>query len=192
MRNTLVWIDAEGRIAQRYEKLHLFNMDLASDGGPHMKEADTIEAGREIVPPFQTPIGRLGLAMCFDLRFPEQAQVLRRQGAEVIAYPSAFAKHTGEMHWHTLLKARAIETESFVVAAAQVGAHNEERNSYGHAMIISPWGKVLAELGGCEEKDKLGDKWEPEVAVADIDLEDMEKMRKEIILDRRTDVYPEL
>lgn len=182
MKNTLVWIDAQGKISQRYQKNHLFNMDLSSEGGPKMCERDTIEPGKEIVPPFQTDIGKIGLCMCFDLRFPEQPQSLKRQGAEIITYPSAFASHTGEMHWHALLRARAIETECYVIAAAQIGPHNESRTSYGHSMIISPMAKVLAELS--DYKDMTED-WEPEVAVADIDLSKVEKMRKEIILDRR-------
>lgn len=188
MRNSLIYIDENGDIAQRYIKLHLFNMDLSSQGGPSMHEADTIEPGNKILPPFDTPIGKVGLAMCFDLRFPQLALSHRRQGAEIITYPSAFADHTGRMHWHPLLRARAIENEAYVIAAAQVGAHSEKRSSYGHAMIIDPWGEILVELGGTEDKDAKGDKWEPEVAFADIDLKKVETMRQEIILERRTQV----
>lgn len=120
-----------------------------------------------------------------QLRFPEPSISLRRQGAHIITYPSAFTVATGQAHWSALLRARAIETQSYVIAAAQVGSHNEKRTSYGHSMIVSPWGDIVAELGG-EKKD------EPEIAVGEIDLERMEKIRKEMPLRRRTDVYPEV
>lgn len=120
-----------------------------------------------------------------QLRFPEPSLSLRRQGAQIITYPSAFTVPTGRAHWSTLLRARAIETQSYVIAAAQVGSHNEKRSSYGHSMIASPWGEILAELGG-ETKE------EPEIAVGEIDLDKMEKIRKEMPLLRRTDVYPEI
>lgn len=120
-----------------------------------------------------------------QLRFPEPSVSLRRQGAHIITYPSAFTVATGRAHWSALLRARAIETQSYVIAAAQVGSHNEKRTSYGHSMIVSPWGDIVAELGG-EKKD------EPEIAVGEIDLERMEKIRKEMPLLRRTDVYPEV
>ncbi|KAI4203734.1 MAG: hypothetical protein LQ346_001744 [Caloplaca aetnensis] len=182
VKNTLVWIDEHGQIKQRYQKLHLFDVDIP--GGPTLKESNSVEKGMEIVKPFQTPVGNVGMLICFDLRFPEPSLSLRRQGAHVITYPSAFTVSTGIAHWSTLLRARAIETQSYVVAAAQVGSHNDKRTSYGHSMIVSPWGDVLAELGG-EMKD------EPEIAVGEIDLERLEKIRKEMPLLRRTDVYPE-
>jgi predicted amidohydrolase len=109
---------------------------------------------------------------------------LKRQGAQIITYPSAFTVPTGKAHWEILLRARAIETQSYVVAAAQVGQHNDFRRTYGHSMIISPWGDVLAELGG----DFNG----PEIATALIDLSVVNKLRREVPLKRRTDVYPEL
>jgi len=151
-----------------------------------MKESETIEAGREIVPPFDTPLGKVGMAICFDLRFPEIALRMKRQGAEVLLYPSAFMPTTGKAHWHALLRARAIENECYVIAAAQVGAHNEKRSSYGHSIFISPWGEVMAELEGPEEKKRRGDEWEPEIITADIDLDVAYRMRKELPLERRT------
>lgn len=151
-----------------------------------MKESDTIEPGNEILPPFDTALGKLGLMICFDLRFPEIALALKRQKADVITYPSAFTPQTGKAHWHALLRARAIETECYVIAAAQVGAHNEKRTSYGHSIIISPWGEVLTELEGWEGKKAKGDAWEPEIATADIDLDAVIKMRREMPLLRRT------
>ncbi|GAB7338541.1 hypothetical protein MBLNU457_5289t1 [Dothideomycetes sp. NU457] len=192
IRNTLIWIDAKGEITQRYQKLHLFDMDLSKDGGPKMKESDTIESGKEIVPPFETDVGKVGMAICFDLRFPEISLSLKRQGADIILYPSAFMPATGKAHWHALLCARAIETECWVIASAQVGAHNDKRTSYGHSLVVSPWGEIVGELEGAEDEAKRGDDWEPEIIVADVKLEANEKMRKELPLLRRTDVYPQI
>ncbi|KAL8739050.1 MAG: hypothetical protein Q9181_000232 [Wetmoreana brouardii] len=183
VKNTLVWIDEHGEIKNRYQKLHLFDVDIP--GGPVLKESNSVEKGEAIIPPFATGLGNVGMLICFDLRFPEPSLSLRRQGAQIITYPSAFTVPTGRVHWSTLLRARAIETQSYVIAAAQVGSHNEKRTSYGHSMIVSPWGDVVAELGG-EKKD------EPEIAVGEVDLEKMEKIRKEMPLSRRTDVYPEI
>lgn len=113
-----------------------------------------------------------------QLRFPEISLTLARQNAQIITYPSAFTVPTGKAHWEPLLRARAIETQSYVVAAAQVGAHNEKRTSYGHSMIISPWGEIVARLGG--------ESTEPEIATADIDLELVKKIKGEMPLLRRT------
>lgn len=112
------------------------------------------------------------------MRFPEIGLALNRQNAQIITYPSAFTLTTGKAHWELLLRARAIETQAYVIAAAQVGQHNEKRISYGHSMIVDPWGKVLAELSG------EGD--EPEIAIADIDLDYVNKVRREMPLRRRT------
>lgn len=144
-----------------------------------MKESKTTEPGNEILPPFETSIGKVGSMICFDLRFPEIALALRRQQADVILYPSAFTVPTGKVHWRPLLQARAIECQAYTIAAAQVGAHNEKRTSYGHSIIIDPWGEILAELGG-EKTD------EPEVVFAEIDLETVKEVRKQQPLLRRT------
>ncbi|RAH72053.1 carbon-nitrogen hydrolase family protein [Aspergillus aculeatinus CBS 121060] len=181
-KNTLIWIDDKGSIIQRYQKVHLFDVDIK--GGPVLKESASVEKGMEILPPFETPIGRVGLSICFDLRFPELSLALRRQDAQIIAYPSAFTVPTGRAHWETLLRARAIETQSYVVAAAQAGPHNEKRVSYGHSLIVNPWGEVVASLGDEYE--------EPQIAVADIDLELLAKVRREMPLLRRTDIYPQV
>jgi len=181
IKNTLVWINEKGEIAHRYQKLHLMHLEM--ENGPVMRESDVVEPGNEIVPPFDTPVGKIGSMICYDLRFPEIALSLRRQGADVLLYPSAFTPPTGRAHWISLLRARAIESESYVIAAAQVGAHNEKRSSYGHSIVIDPWGEVLAELGG-EKKE------EPEVIFAKIDLEKVAKTRKELPLHRRTSVLP--
>ena len=177
IKNTLLWINEKGEIAQRYQKIHLF--DLEVEGGPSMRESTTIEPGDEILPPFDSPVGKIGSMICFDLRFPEIALSLKRQKADILLYPSAFTPETGKAHWHTLLRARAIECTSYVLAAAQVGAHNEKRTSYGHAVVISPWGEVVAEASG-EKKD------EPEVLFAEIDFEKLASVRKALPLARRT------
>lgn len=182
VKNTCVYIGADGELRERYQKIHLFDVDIL--GGPVLKESDSVEKGVEIHPPFQTPIGKLGMTICFDLRFPEISLALKRQKADIISYPSAFTVPTGLAHWKPLLMARAIETQAYVIAAAQVGKHNETRVSYGHSMIVDPWGKVLVELGG--------ESTEPEIGVADIDLGVREKIVRSMPLLRRTDVYPEV
>ncbi|KAF2728498.1 carbon-nitrogen hydrolase [Polyplosphaeria fusca] len=191
VKNTLLWIDANGEIAHRYQKLHLFDVEIKD--GPILKESNSVEKGKEILTPFETPVGTVGLMICFDLRFPEISLALRHRGAQILTYPSAFTVPTGKAHWETLLRARAIETQSYVFAAAQSGPHNEEktRRSYGHGMIIDPWGKVLATLGG-EEDDKGRGLDVGEMALAEIDIEYLEKVRKEVPLLRRTGVYPEI
>ncbi|CBF75679.1 carbon-nitrogen hydrolase family protein [Aspergillus nidulans FGSC A4] len=182
VKNTLIWIDDKGYITQRYQKVHLFDVDIK--GGPVLKESSSVEKGNEILPPFDTVLGRIGLSICFDLRFPEISLALRRQNAQIITYPSAFTVPTGRAHWETLLRARAIETQSYVIAAAQAGPHNEKRQSYGHSMIVNPWGEIMA---------KLGDEYEePQIVVANIDLELLGKVRTEMPLLRRTDIYPEI
>jgi predicted amidohydrolase len=119
-----------------------------------------------------------------QLRFPEISLALKRQNAQIVTYPSAFTVPTGQAHWETLLRARAIETQTYVVAAAQAGPHNEKRRSYGHSIIVNPWGEIVA---------KLGDEYrEPAIATAEIDLNLLEKVRREMPLLRRTDIYPEV
>lgn len=186
IKNTLVWIDENGDITQRYQKLHLFDLDLSDSGGPKMKESDIIEAGDRILPPFDTVVGKVGSLICFDLRFPEVALSLKRQKADIITYPSAFTPTTGAAHWHALLRARAIETQTYVIAAAQCGAHNEKRTSYGHSIVIDPWGRILAELEGDDGKKGKGDAWEPEIALVDVDFDLITKIRREMPLLRRT------
>ena len=177
IKNTLIWIDEKGQITQRYQKVHLF--DLEMENGPQMKESNTIEPGNEILPPFETAVGKVGSMICFDLRFPEISLALKRQKADIILYPSAFTVPTGKAHWHSLIRARAIECQAYVIAAAQVGAHHDKRSSYGHSIIVDPWGEILAELGG-EKKD------EPEIIFAEIDLDYVQTVRKQQPLLRRT------
>lgn len=147
--------------------------------GPTMKESDSVEFGRSILQPFDTVIGKIGSAICFDLRFPELALHNKRNGATVLIYPSAFHPDTGRVHWMPLLQARAIETLCYVIAAGQVGQHNEKRSSWGHSVVISPWGEILQEASG---------KWkgEPEVLIADVDQQLVEEKRKGLPQARRT------
>ncbi|KAJ5206022.1 Carbon-nitrogen hydrolase [Penicillium cf. griseofulvum] len=182
LKNSLIWIDDKGTITQNYHKVHLFDVDIKD--GPVLKESASVQPGQQIPIPFETPIGRVGLSICFDLRFPEISLALRRQNAEIITYPSAFTVPTGKAHWEPLLRARAIETQSYVIAAAQAGPHNDKRRSYGHSAIISPWGEVVAKLGDEHQ--------EPQIATADIDLDLVAKIRREMPLLRRNDLYPEI
>jgi predicted amidohydrolase len=149
-------IDPEGRIAARYDKLHMFDVDLA--GGESHRESGHCRPGAKAVLA-DLPFGRLGLSICYDLRFPQLYRALATAGAEFIAVPAAFTKQTGEAHWHVLIRARAIETGAFVLAATQGGLHENGRATYGHSLIVSPWGEILAEAGE-----------EPGVVFADIDL----------------------
>jgi predicted amidohydrolase len=136
----------DGRIAARYDKIHLFDVDLPT--GERLRESEAITPGDRAVVA-RTELGSLGLSICYDLRFPALYRALARAGAEVLLVPSAFTVPTGEAHWHALLRARAIETGSFVLAAAQGGSHDSGRRTYGHSLAVSPWGDVLAE-GGIE------------------------------------------
>jgi len=137
-------IDPEGAVVVRYDKIHMFDVDLP--GGESYRESAHIEAGGEAVLA-DLPWGRLGLTICYDLRFPALYRALAQAGADFIAVPSAFTKQTGEAHWRVLLRARAIETGCFMFAAAQGGAHETGRDTYGHSMVVSPWGEVIAEAG---------------------------------------------
>ncbi|RAL58056.1 hypothetical protein DID88_009690 [Monilinia fructigena] len=168
-----IWINERGEIVGSYDKLHLF--DYAAAG---LRESDGVEAGAEIVKPIETIVGRVGLLICFDLRFPEPAIALRNLNTQILTYPSAFTVPTGKLHWETLLRARAIETQSYVIAAAQVGSHNEKRTSYGHSMVIDPQGRVLLDMG--DEGEDGG-----KVGVVGIDLERVSETREKMPLLRR-------
>jgi deaminated glutathione amidase len=139
-------IAPDGAIRARYDKIHMFDVDLAN--GESFRESERFRPGRKAVV-CELPWGRLGLTICYDLRFPHLYRALAQAGASVLAVPSAFTRQTGEAHWHTLLRARAIETASFVLAAAQAGRHESGRVTYGHSLAVSPWGDVIAE-GGTE------------------------------------------
>ena len=137
--------DASGRQLARYDKIHLFDVDLP-DSGESYRESDTLLAGSRIQV-LDTPVGRLGLAVCYDLRFPELFRALVDAGAELVTLPSAFTATTGEAHWEPLLRARAIENQCYMIAAAQCGYHASGRQTWGHSMIVDPWGRVLDEAG---------------------------------------------
>ena len=147
INNTSVLLDPEGMIAAIYRKMHLFDVDVP--GGKRFRESDTVEPGGDVVVA-PTPWGGLGLSICYDLRFPELYRAHTAQGARLIAVPAAFTLETGKDHWHVLLRARAIENQVYLMAPAQVGAHGPSRRSYGHALVVDPWGVIIAECGDQE------------------------------------------
>ena len=168
--NAHVIVNDAGEVQASYRKIHLFDVDMGDVNGPVLMESATAAAGETLVT-CDSPAGKLGLTVCYDLRFPEMFARLRYElGCEMMLVPSAFTKPTGQAHWETLLRARAIETQSYVVAAAQAGAHSEGRASHGHAMVVDPWGKVVAELDG----EETG------IAVADVDLGYLKDVRSRI------------
>jgi len=137
-------IDADGMIRARYDKLHLFDVDLPT--GESWRESAAYAPGEHAVA-VETPLGLLGLTICYDLRFPDLYRALSDAGATVLAIPAAFTRPTGAAHWHVLLRARAIEAGAFVVAAAQTGVHEDGRATYGHSLVIDPWGEVVLDMG---------------------------------------------
>ncbi|XP_022533804.1 deaminated glutathione amidase isoform X2 [Astyanax mexicanus] len=167
--NSHVIINEQGGIVSVYRKGHLFDVELANRGVSLKESAFTIP-GPSLVPPVETPVGKVGLGICYDLRFPELSLALQRQGAEILTYPSAFTVATGAAHWEVLLRARAIETQCFVLAAAQVGAHHAKRSSYGHALAVDPWGVVMGDCGGTEGG----------VALVEINLQRLQDTRRDM------------
>jgi len=168
--NTTLVFGPDGRRLASYRKVHLFDVDLREAGGVTFRESATTARGtRPVV--VDTPAGRLGLSICFDLRFPEHFRSLTDGGAEILLVPAAFTLMTGMDHWHTLLRARAIETQSWVLAPAQWGAHDDEglRRSYGHSLIVDPWGTVVAECGAGEG-----------ICLAEVDLGRVTDIRRRI------------
>ncbi len=137
-------IDRDGEIVARYDKIHMFDVDLT--GGESYRESRSYRPG-EIAVTADLPWGRLGLSVCYDLRFPALYRALAEAGSSFLAIPSAFTKQTGEAHWHVLNRARAIENGSFVFAAAQAGRHENGRETFGHSLIVDPWGQIIAEAG---------------------------------------------
>ena len=137
-------IDDRGDIAARYDKMHMFDVDVGA--GESWRESAAYAPG-DTAETVQTPLGTLGLTICYDLRFPALYAALSDAGAVVIAAPAAFTVPTGEAHWHVLQRARAIENAAFVIAAAQTGEHNDGRRTYGHSLVVDPWGKILLDMG---------------------------------------------
>eukprot|EP00761_Pharyngomonas_kirbyi_P013941 gb/GECH01013971.1/.p1 GENE.gb/GECH01013971.1/~~gb/GECH01013971.1/.p1 ORF type:complete len:285 (+),score=56.90 gb/GECH01013971.1/:1-855(+) len=179
--NTHTIIDEEGNIAANYRKIHLFDVNIPN--GPIIMESKYTAPGDHLIVTQDIPVAmRLGLSVCYDLRFPEMYSLLRRNDANVILVPSAFTKPTGKAHWEVLLRSRAIETQSFVIAAAQTGQHNSKRASYGHSMVVDPWGKILMDM-------------DPELSntyrMVDLDMDHLNRLRKEmpVYSHRREDIY---
>jgi deaminated glutathione amidase len=160
-------IDREGEIRARYDKMHLFDVDLPT--GESWRESNTYSAGNGAVVVNGTPVGKLGLTICYDLRFPTLFARIAEADADVIAVPAAFTVPTGRAHWHILLRARAIEAGLFVVAAAQVGRHEDGRQTFGHSVVVDPWGEVLLDMG-----EDVG------VGFAEIDLKRISDVRSRI------------
>lgn len=159
-------ISPSGEITAVYRKIHLFDINIP--GVAVHRESDTNAPGRDLVVA-ETPFAPIGLSVCYDLRFPELYRALVGQGARVLTIPAAFTAATGAAHWHVLIRTRAIENQCFVIAAAQYGRHNEKRESYGHSMIIDPWGRILDELVEGEG-----------LVMSEIDLDEHERTRREI------------
>jgi predicted amidohydrolase len=164
--NRCFLIDSSGDIRARYDKLHMFDIELKN--GEAYRESDAIAPGDKAVI-VETALGRLGLSICYDLRFGALYRALAQAGAQFITIPAAFTQTTGQAHWHTLVRARAIETGAFIIAPNQCGHHADKRYSFGHSLIIDPWGEILAD-GGTE----------PGVIYADIDLDRVQKARDRI------------
>ncbi|GFE74233.1 amidohydrolase [Novosphingobium sp. TCA1] len=160
-------IDDSGEIRARYDKIHMFDVDLAS--GESWRESNAYAPGDRAVT-VETPLGRLGLAICYDVRFPALFETLGRQKCDVIAVPAAFTVPTGRAHWHLMQRARAVEASAFVLSAAQVGHHEDGRETYGHSLAVDPWGEVLLDLGG----DSAG------LGFVDIDLARIAEVRAQL------------
>lgn len=165
--NRAFLIGADGEILGSYDKLHLFDVDLPS--GERWRESATYTGGGCAVVA-ATPPATLGLTICYDIRFPALYRALAEAGAEVLTAPACFTRQTGEAHWHILQRARAIETGAFMISAAQGGIHEDGRETFGHSMIVDPWGRVLADAGGAE----------PGVILAEIDLAQVADARARI------------
>ncbi|WP_242126352.1 carbon-nitrogen hydrolase family protein [Sphingobium sp. Sx8-8] len=161
--NRSFMIDASGEVRARYDKIHLFDVDLAT--GESWRESSVYGPGEQVVA-VDTPWARMGLSVCYDMRFPDLYRALTNAGATVLLMPAAFTVPTGKAHWHILLRARAIEAGCFVIAAAQTGHHGDGRNTYGHSLIVDPWGDIVLDMG-----ESTG------LALADIDLSRIEDVR---------------
>jgi deaminated glutathione amidase len=149
VRAACLVVDAQGQRVARYDKIHLFDVDIAREGGgERYRESATIEPGELRAVTVESPVGRLGLSVCYDLRFPELYRALASQGAEILLVPSAFTERTGEAHWEVLLRARAVENQCYLVAPNQCGTHPGGRRTWGQSAIVDPWGTLLAQAGG--------------------------------------------
>ena len=174
--NRLFYCASSGERPLTYDKMHMFDVDL--DTGESWRESNAYEAGREVVTVDDTPVGRLGLSICYDLRFPALFDAFGQRQCDCIAVPAAFTVPTGQAHWHTLIRARAIEATAFVVAPAQVGQHEDGRTTFGHSLVVDPWGDIVLDMG------TEG----PGLAVVDIDMDRIAQVRRQIpsLANRRT------
>jgi predicted amidohydrolase len=166
--NRAFYCRASGGEPVTYDKMHMFDVELET--GESWRESNAYEAGTRAVSVDETPLGRLGLTICYDMRFPALFQVLGERRCDAIAVPAAFTVPTGKAHWHILLRARAIEASAFIIAPAQVGEHEDGRTTYGHSLIVDPWGEVLLDMGGQG----------PGLAYCDIDLGRIEEVRAQV------------
>ncbi|WP_321344558.1 carbon-nitrogen hydrolase family protein [Breoghania sp.] len=160
-------ITPEGEISARYDKIHMFDVDL--DNGESWRESRTYQPG-EVSPVIDLPWAKLGMAICYDVRFPQIFRGQAKAGAQVLTVPAAFTRQTGQAHWHVLLRSRAIENGAYVIAAAQGGRHEDGRETYGHSLIVAPWGEVIAEA----------DHDEPGFIMAEIDPAEVAKARARV------------
>ncbi|KQB01494.1 amidohydrolase [Vibrio metoecus] len=170
--SSLLW-NAQGERVAVYDKLHMFDVDVA-DGHQRYRESETFTPGQQVVVA-ETPFGQLGLSICYDVRFPHLYAELRRQGAQILLVPAAFTAVTGQAHWEVLLRARAIETQCWVIAVGQTGHHPCGRETWGHSMVISPWGEVIANLGPTVQSK-----------VVEFDLTTLDSVRRAMPIERHT------
>ncbi|WP_232493391.1 carbon-nitrogen hydrolase family protein [Novosphingobium kaempferiae] len=164
-------IDGSGDIRARYDKIHMFDVDLAS--GESWRESNAYTPGDDVVT-VETPLGRLGLAICYDVRFPALFEALGLARCDVIAVPAAFTVPTGQAHWHLMQRARAVEASAYILSAAQVGSHEDGRETYGHSLAVDPWGEVLLDMKGADDGGAAG------VAFVDIDHERIAQVRAQL------------
>jgi predicted amidohydrolase len=176
LANRSIIISPDGAIVGRYDKMHLFDVDLAS--GESWRESSAYIGGEKPVM-VQTPLGLMGLAICYDMRFPDLFSAYAKSGVDIMTLPSAFTVPTGEAHWHTLLRARAIESAAFIIAAAQCGVHEDGRQTYGHSLVVDPWGTILLDMGSS-----------PGLACVDLDLDIIKRVRKQIPVHANRRVIP--
>lgn len=166
--NRSAYLSKDGQEPVTYDKIHMFDVELST--GESWRESSAYEPGKKVVTVSGTPLGTLGLAVCYDMRFPALFEALGNKGCDAIAIPAAFTVPTGKAHWHVLLRARAIEASAFVIASAQVGQHQDGRKTYGHSLVIDPWGEVLLDMGGEE----------PGLGFCDIDLGRIAEVRSQL------------
>lgn len=203
VRNVLLYINHKGEIISQYQKLHLFDVDVSN--GPIFKESKSVQPGKHLPNIINTPVGKLGSAICYDIRFPELSLKLRSMGSDIICFPSAFTMKTGEAHWDVLARSRAIDTQCYIVMPAQDGIHDTsdlqwsnlnkttsdpttnqntvKRQSWGHSMIVDPWGTIIASSNQNIKGEQL--------IFADIDLQALNEIRMKMPLwqQRRNDIF---